>query len=416
MHARPCPQADHGWGIGPDTSRRPCLSARPDPFPRSIALPRNHSSACDARHHDPSSSLALQGDEFDTTRRNHLILSVRTTRLGQNRRSWTPSTQLPNLVFVALPTTSAISRRSAATVLGIAVVLVLAGDIYALRRTNRTPVTVDEAVAQLRSESQQSRDEASTGPISTPPSERPAPTSTTVTALPLSPTTTRIAPTRPAPAEDSSPTTSQPHEPPILRPPAGVYVYRTDGAEELSIGGSRRYPAVTTRTVRHGAGCAWTMELVLLAEHRETHALCSTAETLDLISSSTDVRWFGVSHLAKFTCSPPIGHGLRPAGAGTTLGFSCRAHDGSTFNGTTTYSGGESFEVEGQVRPAWRVSVDGTFVGPTRGTVKATELIDQASGHVLFEQRTNNLQQTALILDVTYHQEVTLSLVSLSPR
>ena len=158
------------------------------------------------------------------------------------------------------------------------------------------------------------------------------------------------------------------------------------------------------------------MELVLLAEHRETHTLCSTAETLDLISSSTDVRWFGVSHLSEFTCSPPIGHGLRPPGAGATVGFSCQAHDGSTFNGTTTYSGGESFEVEGQVRPAWRVSVDGTFVGPTRGTVKATELIDQANGLVLFEQRTNNLRQTALVLDVTYHQEVTLSLVSLSPR
>jgi hypothetical protein len=202
----------------------------------------------------------------------------------------------------------------------------------------------------------------------------------------------------------------------VLRPSAGVYRYDTDGFESVSVlGAQRRYPAETTRTVRHGAGCNWTFRIILLEEHQEEHVACSGPGILDLTQSTNDVRWFGLSTTTRFTCDPPIRHIDVAAGSGSTASFVCREGTDSTFSGTTAVLGEESVTVGGQTRRAWRVSVNGTFQGKTRGTVTASELIDQETGMTLFEQRVNDLKQQSLIGDISYRQEVTLRLRSLSP-
>jgi hypothetical protein len=291
-------------------------------------------------------------------------------------------------------------------VLAAVVVLVLAGDVYALRRNNTTPVDVGEAVQRFH---QQPGATGGAEPTTTsaPGPEPPAPIGSTTVPPPGG-----VASASPPPV----PAPGAPVAPGDLRPPAGVYRYRTDGSEQLSIGGSRRYPQVTTRTVRHGGGCTWTLEIALVEEHREQVSFCGTAQTLDLNASRADVRWFGVSYPSEFTCSPPIRHVDRAATPGATVPFSCRQSDGSTFTGTSVLGVVERVDVGGESRPAWRFRLDGRFEGKTHGTVAVTELIDQATGVTLIEQRTNDLKQSTLLGDVGYRQELSVTIVSVTPQ
>lgn len=158
------------------------------------------------------------------------------------------------------------------------------------------------------------------------------------------------------------------------------------------------------------------MENVLLAEHQETDTMCSTGETLEMTASSTDIQWLGTSHPAQFACGQPIQYAMGAASPGATSAFSCQARDGSRFTGTTTYVSDDSIAVAGQARPAWRLLFQGTFVGPTRGTVVTTEDIDKVTGLILFQQRSTNIGQTTLIGEISYHEAVTFHLDSLTPR
>jgi hypothetical protein len=301
--------------------------------------------------------------------------------------------------------------QRAEVALALAIMANLVADVYALTTTNATTVAVSEAVRRFR--------EAPGGATTAQPSQ-----------LGSAPPSPDPPPTTPAPSPSAAPTTaastSLPRPPPssapagasgsALRPPAGVYGYDTDGFESVSIlGAQRRYPPETTRTVRHGAGCIWSFRIILLEEHQEEHVACSRPGILDLTGSTNDVRWFGLSTTTRLTCDPPIRHVDAAGGAGSTAPFVCREGVDSTFSGTTALLGEEAVAVGGQTRRAWRLSVNGTFQGKTRGTVAATELIDQDSGITLFEQRVNDLKQQSPIGDIAYHQEVTLRLRSLSP-
>ena len=295
--------------------------------------------------------------------------------------------------------------------LAIAVVVVLAGDVYLLGRTEGTPASVETAVERFRLEGDAGTDAGLPAPSTTE-----APAATTTSIPPASTTTTRRA-ARP-PADAGAPAAAREAGPPatLLRPPAGVYRYRTVGSESISLlGAERRYPAETTRTVRHGGGCSWSMRLVLLVEHVEEHFVCSTSTTLDVTGNTTNVSWFGFSSTTNLVCDPPFRQADRAAAPGTSTPFACRQGADATFSGTTTIAGEESTTVEGQARRAWRVVIRGTFEGQTRGTVMVTELVDQENGSVLFEQRTAELTQRSPLGDVAYRQQVTLTLSSLTP-
>ena len=297
--------------------------------------------------------------------------------------------------------------------LAVAAVLILAGDLYLLGQKGGTPASVDNVVERFRQEPGVAGDKAQSPPTTV------AETATT-TSRPPTPSTTATTPPRSRPAADAAgaapaPEASRPAT--LLRPPAGVYRYQTAGSESLSLpGATRRYPGETTRTVRHGPGCTWSMRLVLVVEHQEEHFVCSTTSTLVVTGSTTHINWFGFSSTVNVTCDPPFREADRAAAPGTSTPFVCRQGGESTFSGTTTIGGQESVIVEGQARRAWRVVIRGTFEGSTRGTVSVTELVDQENGMVLFEQRSNDLVQRSVLGDVGYRQEVTLTLSSLTPR
>ncbi|HEV3401364.1 MAG TPA: hypothetical protein VG078_06040 [Acidimicrobiales bacterium] len=293
--------------------------------------------------------------------------------------------------------------------LAIALVAILAADVYLLADDEGTPVSLENAVERFRSEG---------GPVVdavVPPTTEAPPAPATSSPPPSTTTTTRPAARSPAPPPPA-PGAEAPRPATLLRPAAGVYRYRTVGSESISLlGASRRYPAETTRTVRHGGGCSWTMRLSLLAEHEEEHSFCSTAATLDATGNTTNVSWFGFSSTVVLVCDQPLHEADRGAAPGTTTPFACRQGVDSTFSGTTTIGGEESVPVDGQPRKAWRVQIRGTFDGQTRGTVTVSELVDQEDGSVLFEQRTTQLTQRSPLGDVAYRQEATFTLVSRTP-
>jgi hypothetical protein len=157
------------------------------------------------------------------------------------------------------------------------------------------------------------------------------------------------------------------------------------------------------------------MRLVLLAEHEEEHFLCSSPTALDLTGNTTKVSWFGFSSTVNLVCNPPFREAQRGAPPGMSTPFRCQQGAESSFTGTTTIGAEEAVTVGSEARRAWRVLVNGTFEGQTRGTVTVTLLIDTENGLVLFEQRTTDLTQRSPVGDVAYHQQVTLALRSVSP-
>ena len=294
--------------------------------------------------------------------------------------------------------------------LAVAVVVILVGDVYRLVENEATPVSVETAVERFREEGDAVPDPGSPPTVEAPtvpsPSAPPPPASTTTTRGPATP--------RPGPAVPPSGEAPRPAS--LLRPPPGVYRYVTAGSESLSLlGATRRYPAETTRTVRHGAGCSWSMRLALLAEHEEEHFVCSSSTVLNVTGNTTKVSWFGFSSTVNLVCDPPFREADRAAPPGTSTPFACRQGAESTFGGTTTIGAEEAVTVGGVARRAWRVLVNGVFEGQTRGTVTVTLLIDTEDGLVLFEQRTSDLTQRSPVGDVAYRQQVSLTLSSVSP-
>jgi hypothetical protein len=304
--------------------------------------------------------------------------------------------------------------------MALAVLGILAVDLLAIRGMDATTVTVSEAMRRF----QQAPGAVTTVGGGLPTTMRPTtsvpttaartartrPTPPSTSATTVAAATARSGPSVASPAGPATPATA------VHRPPPGVYRYATDGFESVSIlGARRRYPPDTTRTVRHGAGCAWTFRVILLEEHQEEHTACSGPGVLDLTASSNDVRWFGLATTTTLACDPAIRHVDIAAGVGSRNAFLCREGAESTFSGTSSVVGEETVNVGGESRWAWRLSVMGSFEGKTRGTVTVTELIDKETWITLFEQRRNELRQQSLLGDIAYRQEVTLRLLSLTP-
>lgn len=311
------------------------------------------------------------------------------------------------------------------TALAVAIVTLASVDAYLLvMRERATPVNVVEAVDRYRtspsgpprgSAPAHDADEGA-GRVDTPPVDHTVGPRVDTTSTTTSPSVGPDVPNTSVDPNASRTRRAEGSSPPPLRPEPGVYVYATDGYEEVSLLNTRRdYPDETTRTIRHGEGCQWSMLITFLEEHEEEHSACSTPTRIDVLASSTSVTWFGHQQNNRFECDPPQRLADREAAPGTTGGFVCREGDRTTFEGTVTYLGEEEFIVDGEARRAWRIDVSSTATGEIRGTVEVDQLIDLTTGHVLWEHRRDELDQDTQAGTVHYSQDVTSSLTDLDP-
>ena len=131
---------------------------------------------------------------------------------------------------------------------------------------------------------------------------------------------------------------------PGLRPPAGVYRYRTSGHERIDrFGVDRAYPAETVRVVSWRGGCRWRETVPIFAQHVETYDFCAAGGDAEDFAYSTRLTYFLVPGSQRFACAP-VGRRLlsgRPPGSTRTW----RCVEGSSASANTTiYLGPETVQ------------------------------------------------------------------------
>jgi hypothetical protein len=191
---------------------------------------------------------------------------------------------------------------------------------------------------------------------------------------------------------------------PGVRPPAGVYRYRTSGAERVDrFGVVRAYPAETVRVVSWRGGCRWRETVPLLAEHVETYDFCSQGGDARDLAFSTRLRFFLVPGVQQFACAPLGRRRLAGARPGAALRWRCQ-EGGSVAWNTTTYLGSETVATGLGPARARHLRLVLALSGRSTGAAVRDLWLDR-DGLVLKEQRQVALRVRAPFVGVLGYQE-----------
>jgi hypothetical protein len=200
-----------------------------------------------------------------------------------------------------------------------------------------------------------------------------------------------------------------------IGPEPGVYVYATEGYEEVDafLGSRHEYPDETTVTVRRG-GCGLELRWDALAGRSTTWELCF--EDGWTIRSYEEVHsFFGQAERTSYRCAADSA--WQPGGeeAGTTWRRSCTSGE-TDERSTGEVVGRERLIVGGESADTLHVLLDLALSGRTRGMgrIEAWLLTDAGLPARLVIENDN--RSNSLIGDVRYREEVDLRLTSLEPR
>ncbi len=195
----------------------------------------------------------------------------------------------------------------------------------------------------------------------------------------------------------------------------GVYVYATEGFEEIdALGGARHdYPATSTITIKAG-GCGTLQRWDVLKGRSTIWELCP-GKRGDLLRGSYEThRFFGNTEHTDYRCTATL---ARPAGdkPGTTWPIRCRAGD-KVETGRGMVVGRETIVVGGTRVPTVHLRQPLTLTGGSPGTSTEDRWVARADGlpvRIVAESETTT---GSLIGDVHYQEHVELRLTSLKPR
>jgi hypothetical protein len=312
-------------------------------------------------------------------------------------------------------TRAGVRRRALRIGLGLVLVVdlaVLGTDGFLLsHRTTTTKVDLHDALAQFR---------ATSGvPAATAGTD--ASTSTTIAAA----TTVSVAPTAPtssSAATSSSvpagiPVSSAPTTPSHGPPTAGVYTYATSGGETISVLGAHHdYPAVTYASVQPTGGCGWRIHAELIKEHVDERQMCSDAGSIQQLSQSREVTFFGTTDGGTYTCHPPQVQVAPGDGPGSRIEVDCGDGKGSNAHLVRTIVGFGTATVGDQVVDVVRIRVDGTLSGRIHGTSLDTLTLVAGTGLPVHWDRMVDTLAQAFGSTVHYVEHATFDLQSLSPQ
>jgi hypothetical protein len=278
-----------------------------------------------------------------------------------------------------------------------------------LRRLDRTrPVTVDEAVDRFRA--------------SHPPSATVAPGATPTTTL-------SNAPAGPSPTASGGPGTTggtrlpsrapgggaAPHD---RRTPEGVYVYATTGYETADAGvpqARHDYPADTTMTVTHEAGCGSHIRWDATADRWDDVRDCVSSTSSVTTEYTTYHRFFGQEERRDYRCGPTAY--LRPPPGTTRWTFDCATADGKARTHTDArIVGTERMTVGGAGVEALHVSFGTTLTGSSRGSNPVEYWLALNEPYVLRKTWRVDADVTTDFGTITYHEEYDVRLTSRTPR
>lgn len=209
--------------------------------------------------------------------------------------------------------------------------------------------------------------------------------------------------TEPAPGAGGSPV------------PPGVYVYATTGFERTDAltGVTHRYPRRSTITVT-AANCGVELRWAVLEGRSTTWTYCLEPDGWTLESQDERHTFFGRTERTTYTCE---GTTFRPAGDPPGASFDVTCTTGSADErGTVLVVGREPLRVGNAPVQTVHVRKETVFTGEIRGTARHDVWLDRETGvpvRIVMESRTTN---DSPVGDVNYDEEVTLDLVSLTPR
>lgn len=296
--------------------------------------------------------------------------------------------------------TRPIARVVGRTLIGFGAALALAANVFVLtHHTKATPVDLAAALDDFRA-----------SPVA-PASEGFSPSSIAGTATG---STHRSQGSTTVEAGGPRPTTSAavPARLP-LRPASGVYAYATSGGERISFGGGRHdYPDRTFAAVRRRAGCRWELEHSILEEHVDHLFYCGRPESLSLRAFRSNIAFFGQANEATYVCDPPEALVSRDKGA---RAYRCSSEDGEV-RGTVSDLGRDRLRVGGRRVEAVHVLSRSTLSGRASGTSRAEVWLHPESGLLLKLVREVHSTAAAFGTTVTYDENASFLLESLSPR
>ena len=265
------------------------------------------------------------------------------------------------------------SRRTRRVLVGAAVAAVVVGVVgavaFALFRDTATPVDVEEAVERYRDE------------------DGTATTSSSTTA--------------PSPA---------------ALPAEGVYVYATEGQEQIDIldGSTHTYPGETTLTIRH-TDCGLQQRWAPLDERWDEEEVCVVAGGRERRTLRAHHEFFGISDDQTFTCD--AGYVLFPAdvAVGDTWSTACTSED-TTLTGTAEVVAFEARTVGDESIDTVHLRVTEDATGGDDGPSSDDYWLRTSDGLLIERSSSVETRSDSPVGTATYVERFTLRLTSSTPR
>ena len=234
------------------------------------------------------------------------------------------------------------------------------------------------------------------------------------------------ASTRDAERRFAQSSSSEAPVPNVLRPPAGVYLYRGSGTEHLSLPPKSQHqgPEMPATVTYRADGC-WTFRIDYNSAHWQTWIYCSRAGELDELGGQTFERWdFVVTKFdstSTFTCDPPSvviratmhpGDAWRQSCSGTSSGTKGTA----TTAGLYTFVGRENLTVGNATVAANHFHQVRTLSGSQTGTQDTDLWFAVGNGLPVRNERTVTVHTDTVIGNSTYTERGSFELTSLVAR
>jgi hypothetical protein len=220
---------------------------------------------------------------------------------------------------------------------------------------------------------------------------------------------------------------TQPARAAVLRPAAGVYVYRGSGTEHLSLPPkTQQQGPEMPATVTHRSDGCWTFRLDYSNQHWQTWIYCPRNGGLVERGGQTFERWDFVftkyDSTSTFTCDPPSvvirdgmhsGDRWRQQCRGTSSGTT---GEGVTSGPYTVVNDDASVVVGGTRVPAYHLRQERTLSGSQHGTQTADLWFAKDNGLPLRNERSVVVRTDTAVGSSTYTERGSFQLTSLEPR
>lgn len=292
------------------------------------------------------------------------------------------------------------ARRRLLTAIAIPVVLLLIGTIFVLTQRNvTTQISLDEATAKFRAEPRAEVDEAAS---TVAEGEHMAASDEPVDDV------GREVGAEPAVAEMFA-----------SLPAEGVYAYRANGGEEISVfGAHHRYPERIFSTVRHLGGCRWEQRNDVIEEHVDRRELCNEDGQLLQLLQERQVEFFGKRDGGSMRCDPPALQHATPDEPGTSSSAHCvDTKTGDHATAKRAFIGVRPLTIDGASVDAIHYRVDSTFTGHATGKSRDLFWVSPETGMVLrWDRMVDTLADATFGAQVRYEEEASFVLESLIPK